>query len=60
MHPYSLENVVLMLIFKNCPKSMYLLPPLFVHHYVGEGMEKGEFIEAREDLQQLVGDVIMF
>ena len=25
----------------------------FVHHYVGEGMEEGEFSEAREDCREL-------
>lgn len=28
----------------------------FVHHYVGEGMEEGEFQEALEDLNALVLD----
>lgn len=28
----------------------------FVHHYVGEGMEEGEFHEALEDLNALVMD----
>lgn len=28
----------------------------FVHHYVGEGMEEGEFEEAKENLRALILD----
>jgi len=28
----------------------------FVHWYVGEGMEESEFVEARDDLENLVRD----
>lgn len=28
----------------------------FVHHFVGEGMEEGEFSEAKEDLNCLILD----
>ncbi|GJQ80687.1 hypothetical protein Trydic_g18521, partial [Trypoxylus dichotomus] len=28
----------------------------FVHHYVGEGMEEGEFVDAKENLAALILD----
>jgi tubulin alpha len=30
----------------------------FVHHYVAEGMEEGEFIEARENIASLQSDYL--
>ncbi|CAJ1400124.1 unnamed protein product [Effrenium voratum] len=40
----------------NLEESAFCIQRAFVHHYVGEGMEEGEFSEAREDLAALEKD----